>query len=222
MTTVKTKICGIKTVEALDTAIDAGAYYVGLVFFPKSPRNVGIATAGRLAEHARNHDRGRAKVVALVVDPDDAALRQIMDHVAPDVIQLHGRETPDRTAEVAALTKRPVIKAISVATASDAMRGAIDYRLAADLVLFDAKPPVGAALPGGNGVAFDWSLIKEAKERTAYMLSGGLTPENVGEAIRQTGAYNVDVSSGVESAPGVKDAELIRRFLQAVNTAKQT
>jgi phosphoribosylanthranilate isomerase len=217
MTTVKTKICGIKTAEALDAAIDAGAYYVGLVFFPKSPRNVDIATAAKLAAHAR----GRAQVVALVVDPDDAALLQIMQHVAPDMIQLHGHETPDRTAEVAAITKRPVIKAVSVASKADALRGASDYHLAADLVLFDAKPPAGAALPGGNGVAFDWSLISEAKKRAAYMLSGGLTSENVGEAIRQTGAYNVDVSSGVESAPGVKDAELIRRFLQAVKTAKQ-
>lgn len=217
MTAIKTKICGIKTVEALDAAIDAGAHYIGLVFFPKSPRNVDLATAARLAERAR----GRAQIVALVVDPDDSGLREIMDEVSPDIIQLHGHETPDRVAEVSALTKRPVIKAISVATADEALRGAIDYRLAADLLLFDAKPPTGAALPGGNGVAFDWTLISEAKEKAAYMLSGGLTPDNVAEAIRQTRAYNVDVSSGVESAPGVKDPELIRRFLQAVKTAKQ-
>jgi phosphoribosylanthranilate isomerase len=212
---VKVKICGIKTEAALDAALDAD--YVGLVFFAKSPRNVDLATAARLAKRAR----GRAQVVALVVDADDRLLDDIADKVAPDMFQLHGRETPERVAEIARRTKRPVMKAISVASVADALRGAAAYRLAADLVLFDAKPPKGADLPGGNGVAFDWSFIKQAKEQAAYMLSGGLTPENVGEAIRQTGAYNVDVSSGVETSPGVKDAELIRRFLHAVKTAKQ-
>lgn len=214
---VRAKICGIKTIEALDAALDGGAHMIGLVFFEKSPRNVDLATAARLAKHAH----GRADIVALVVDPDDRLLAGIMEKVSPDMIQLHGQESPDRAAEVSALTKRPVMKAISVASKADAAR-ALDYKLAADLVLFDAKPPAGANLPGGNGVAFDWSHIVEVKERVSYMLSGGLTPENVAEAIRQTGAYNVDVSSGVETAPGVKDAKLIRRFLQAVNTAKQT
>jgi phosphoribosylanthranilate isomerase len=214
---VKAKICGIKTAAAMDAALDAGAYYAGLVFYAKSPRNVDLATAERLAERAR----GRAEIVALVVDADDRLLADIVAAVNPTMFQLHGKETPERVAEVSALTKRPVIKAIAVASKADALH-VLDYKLAADLVLFDAKPPKGADLPGGNGVAFDWSLITEAKEKAAYMLSGGLTPDNVAEAIRQTGAYNVDVSSGVESAPGVKDAELIRRFLHAVNTAKQT
>jgi phosphoribosylanthranilate isomerase len=215
--TVEAKICGIKTEAALDAALDGGADYVGLVFFAKSPRNVDLTTAARLATRAR----GRAQIVALVVDPDDGALNDIMEHVAPDMIQLHGRETPDRVAAVASLTKRPVMKAIAVASLDDALR-ALEYRLAADLILFDAKPPRGpGSLPGGNGVAFDWGLITDVKERVPYMLSGGLTPDNVADAIRQTGAYNVDVSSGVERAPGVKDPELIRRFLQAVKAAKQ-
>jgi phosphoribosylanthranilate isomerase len=214
----KVKICGIKTDEALDAALDAGAFYIGLVFFAKSPRNVDLATAARLAKRAR----GRAQVVALVVDADDRLMDDIVDQVAPDMFQLHGKETPERVAEIAMRTKRPVMKAISVASEADALRGVAAYQLAADLILFDAKPPKGAELPGGNGVAFDWSFIQQAKEQTSYMLSGGLTADNVAEAIRQTGAYNVDVSSGVESAPGVKDAGLIRRFLEAVKTAKQT
>ncbi len=214
--TFKVKICGIKTGAAMDAAVDAGADYVGLVFFARSPRNVDLATAARLAERAR----GRAQVVALVVDASDRLLDDIVAAVAPDILQLHGTETPQRVAEIASRTKRPVMKAIAVASKADALR-ALDYKPAADLILFDAKPPPGADLPGGNGVAFDWTLIADAKDHVAYMLSGGLTAENVVAAIRQTGANNVDVSSGVESAPGVKDAGLIRRFLQAAKTAKQ-
>jgi phosphoribosylanthranilate isomerase len=215
---IEAKICGIKTDAALDTALEGGARYIGLVFFAKSPRHVDLATAARLAARAR----GRAKVVALTVDADDRLIEDIVAEVAPDIIQLHGHESPQRVAEVARLTKRPVMKAISVATEGDADT-AFDYASADTLILFDAKPPSGPrALPGGNGLAFDWNLIARLKDRVPFMLSGGLTPENVAEAIRVTGATKVDVSSGVESAPGVKDPVLIRRFLQAVKTAKQT
>jgi phosphoribosylanthranilate isomerase len=215
---VQAKICGIATDAALDAALDGGARYVGLVFFAKSPRNVDFATATRLAARAR----GRAKIVALVVDADDETLRDITDTVAPDMFQLHGKESPERVAEVARLTGRPIIKAIAVASQDDTVR-AETYGTVAQLVLFDAKPPTYPdALPGGNGLVFDWSLIASVSDRVPYMLSGGLTPENVAEAIRQTAAKMVDVSSGVESAPGVKDADKIRRFLDAVKTAKHT
>ncbi len=215
---VKTKICGIKTEAALDVAISGGASYAGLVFFAKSPRNIDLALGSRLAAHAR----GRAEIVALLVDPDDARVIEIMDKVAPDMLQLHGAETPERVADIARIARRPVMKAIAVASKADALR-ALDYRLAAGTILFDAKPPsTPDALPGGNGLSFDWSLLADVKDRVTYMLSGGLTPENVAAAIRQTGAYNVDVSSGVESAPGIKDPELIRRFLRAVKMDMQT
>ena len=215
--TVKVKICGLTATPTLDVALSAGADYVGLVFFPKSPRHLDVTTAASLAAVAR----GRAEIVALLVDPDDATLNSVMEAVAPDIIQLHGRETPDRVAQVANLAKRPVMKAISVGSEHDALK-ALEYRLAADLILFDAKPPPDAALPGGNGVTFDWTLLAGVKDRVPYMLSGGLTPDNVSAAIAATGAHTVDVSSGVESAPGVKDPELIRRFLRAAKTANQT
>ncbi|NOT72895.1 MAG: phosphoribosylanthranilate isomerase [Hyphomicrobium sp.] len=215
--TAGAKICGIKTDAALDAALEGGARYIGLVFFGKSPRNVDIATAARLAARARGH----AKVVALVVDADDEELGEIIDAVSPDMIQLHGHETPERVAGIAKLFQLPLIKAIAVGTRDDTVR-ALDYVSAARLILFDAKPPKEPdALPGGNGLVFDWNMIAEVSDRVPFMLSGGLTPDNVAAAIRQTGAHAVDVSSGVESAPGVKDPELIRRFLHAVKTAKQ-
>ncbi len=214
---VAAKICGIKSESALEAALDGGADYIGLVFFAKSPRNVDLATAKRLAERAR----GRAGVVALIVDANDATVRGIADEVVPDMFQLHGAETPERVADIARLTKRPVMKAIAVASKADVAR-ADDYHHAADLILFDAKPPTGPdALPGGNGVAFDWRLIADYEGSIPYMLSGGLTPDNVAQAIAATRARMVDVSSGVESAPGIKDPELIRRFLQAVKASKQ-
>ena len=215
---VQAKICGLSTEAALDAAIDGGARYVGLVFFPKSPRNVDLATAKRLADRAR----GKAEIVALVVDADDAQLTAIRDAVNPDHFQLHGKETPQRVAEVGRLTDRPVIKAIGVSSTADVVR-ADAYISVAQRILFDAKPPVAPeALPGGNGLVFDWSLIAGVADRVPYMLSGGLTPDNVAGAIHQTGATIVDVSSGVESAPGIKDPELIRRFLEAVKTAKHS
>jgi len=212
--TTEAKICGIKTREALDAAIEGGAGYIGLVFYSKSPRHLEVDEACSLAEYAR----GKVKIVALTVDADDAVLRKIIDEVAPDFLQLHGHETPERVAAIKQKFRRPVIKAIPVATPDDAAR-AHDYANVADLILFDAKAPPGATLPGGNGVAFDWLALEDVSR--PFMLSGGLTPKTVTNAIRITGAGAVDVSSGVESAPGVKDPELIRRFLRAVKTAKQ-
>lgn len=214
--TTKAKICGITTREALDAAVEGGADYVGFVFFAKSPRNIGIRDAAALAEHVR----GKAKAVALVVDADDEALRQIVDGMAPDFLQLHGRETPERTEAIKARFGVPVIKAIGVETAEDADL-ARTYRGVADIILFDAKAPKNAVLPGGNGLAFDWRILDNIRNELPFMLSGGLTAETVADAIRLTGAQAVDVSSGVERSPGVKDVALIRRFLQAVKPAKQ-
>ena len=211
------KICGLKTPEAIDAALEGGADYIGLVFFPRSPRHVDIATGLRLADRAR----GQAKIVALFVDPEDRALDSIVEKIQPDLIQLHGDESAPRVKEIRRRCGVPVIKAIRVGSAVDVKR-AQRYDDAADLILFDAKAPKGAELPGGNGLAFDWHALDDVKGRMQFMLSGGLTPANVAEAIRLTGARAVDVSSGVETAPGVKDPELIRRFLMAAKTAKQS
>ncbi|MET1045802.1 MAG: phosphoribosylanthranilate isomerase, partial [Hyphomicrobium sp.] len=170
-----------------------------------------------LAEHAR----GRAKIVALTVDADDATLQEIVDNVGPNILQLHGNERPERVAEIKRKFGRTVIKAISVATADD-VNAARDYAGVADLILFDAKPQAEAVLPGGNGRTFDWSLLSGVSEAVPFMLSGGLKFENVVEAITLTHPVAVDVSSGVESAPGIKDPERILRFLQAAKTATQS
>jgi phosphoribosylanthranilate isomerase len=217
--TVEVKICGLKTEAALDAALGSGADYVGLVFCAASPRNLDFETAHRLAERAR----GRAKIVTLLVDPDDTLLDLVVAAVAPDIIQLHGSETPQRVAEVSKRLGRPVLKAVKVADADDAL-GALIYAGKADRILFDAKPvPGGAdALPGGNGVPFDWEALAGVRGKLDYMLAGGLTPANVAEAICLTGATAVDVSSGVESRPGEKDPELIRSFLHAAKTARET
>lgn len=208
---VEVKICGLSTPETVQAAVVAGADLIGLVFFPKSPRNVTLEQAAQLAALAR----GRAKIVALVVDADDGLLAGIAGHVQPDFIQAHGSETPERVAEIERLTGKPVIKAIRVKDAGD-IAAAAAFSTVASLILYDSKAPetLGSALPGGNGHAFDWGLL-EGESRPAFMLAGGLTPENVAEAIRVTGARMVDVSSGVESAPGVKDAALIRKFIEA-------
>lgn len=215
---VEVKICGIKTDSALQAALDGGADYVGLVFHPDSPRNVDLAMARRLAAIAR----GRAKIVALLVDPDDRLLADVVETVAPDIIQLHGTESPERTAEVAHCYGRPVLKAVKVATAQDAEAADV-FQGRAQMILFDAKAPPGQgeALPGGNGIAFDWHALDGVRGKFPFMLAGGLTPDNVAEAIRLTGPAAVDVSSGVETRPGEKDAGLIRRFLQAAKTANQ-
>lgn len=210
------KICGIRTLDALEAAIAAGASHAGLVFFPRSPRHVGLDAAATLAAAAR----GRIISIALTVDASDAEIAAIVAAADPDMMQLHGAETPARAAQIRSLAGRPVIKAIPIEREGDAAR-ADAYQGAADLILFDAKPPRGgpAALPGGNGLAFDWRLLAPLRGKMRFMLSGGLTPENVGEAIALTGAAIVDVSSGVETAPGVKDSQLIRRFADAVSAA---
>lgn len=202
------KICGLKTADQLAVAIDAGASFVGFVFFPKSPRYVAPDIAASLAQEV---PPGIARV-GLFVDPDDALLESVLAQVPLDIIQLHGSESPDRLAEVKALTGLPVMKAVGVGDADDLDR-LWDYGLVADLLLVDAKPPKDAELPGGNGLSFDWRLLVGRKWLKPWMLAGGLTPDNVAEAVRLTGAQIVDVSSGVESAPGEKDPVRIRSFL---------
>jgi phosphoribosylanthranilate isomerase len=208
---IEVKICGLKTPDMMQVALEARADYVGLVFFEKSPRNLSLEAAADLSDMAR----GNAKIVVLLVDPADELVDQIMPYIAPDVLQLHGSETPARVAEIKRRTGAAVMKAIKVETATDAA-AALDYAGIADLILFDAKAPKGAILPGGNGVAFDWRTLDDVKRKVPYMLSGGLTPTNVADAIRRTGATRVDVSSGVESSPGEKDADLIRAFIANV------
>jgi phosphoribosylanthranilate isomerase len=208
--TTRVKICGLRTAEALEAAIAAGADYVGLVIFPPSPRHVDVEEAAGLAELAR----GRTAVVALTVDPDDALLDRIASEVRPDFIQLHGGEPPARVATIRARLGVGVIKAVKVATADD-VAAALAYRDVADLVLFDAMPPKDADRPGGHGAVFDWRLLDGVADQLDFMLSGGLTPENVADAIRATGAFAVDVSSGVEERRGVKSVPLIRAFLAA-------
>jgi phosphoribosylanthranilate isomerase len=212
--TTKVKICGLKTEAALEAALAGGADYVGLVFFPPSPRYLTPEAAKPLAAQAR----GRARIVALMVDPDDALIEAVLASVDPDLLQLHGNESPERVAEVRRRWAKPVMKAVKVETAQDA-EAALRYSGIADLILFDARPPKGSLLPGGNGAPFDWRALSTVKDKVAYMLSGGLTPHTVAEAIRVTGAAIVDVSSGVEVQPGEKDFELIRGFLAAAKGA---
>lgn len=206
---MRAKICGLTTPEAVEAAAEAGAAYIGFVFFPKSPRNLSLAEAEVLALSV---PPGIVKV-ALTVNADDA----LIDDIAAlpiDMFQLHGAESPVRVAEVKARTGLPVMKAIGVADAQDLERIA-DYDGVADQILVDAKPPKGGEVPGGNGLAFDWRLIEGRDWTGPWMLAGGLDPDNVAAATRLTGAAQVDVSSGVESAPGVKDIEKIRAFMKA-------
>lgn len=211
---VRVKICGLSTPETLEAALAAGADLIGLVHFPRSPRHVDLAAGAALAARAR----GRAERVVLLVDPDDALLDAVTAALDPDWIQLHGRESPERSAAIRARSGRPVMKALGVATLDD-LAPVAAYAGAADRILLDAKPAPGAALPGGNGHAFDWTLIGRAGLAPGFMLSGGLTPQNVGEALAVTGARAVDVSSGVERGPGRKDPELIRAFVAAARAA---
>ena len=208
------KICGLSSVETLAAALDVRADRVGFVFYPKSPRHVSIDWAMTLAAMAR----GRATIVALTVDADDERLDAIVAAINPDMLQLHGRETPDRVAAIRTRFGRPVIKAIGISTAQD-LAAASDYAAVADELLFDAKPPPGAQHPGGNGVAFDWRILAALDLDVPFMLSGGLAPGTVGDAVRITRAPAVDVSSGVESAPGIKQPELIAAFVRAAREA---
>lgn len=213
MARIGIKICGISDRASLDAAIGAGADHIGLVFFAKSPRNVGIEQAAALAQHAA----GRAKIVGLFVDPEEDFLGQMRRRVHLDVIQLHGKESPARVAQVIAAQGLPVWKAIGVRKTAD-LDAARDYRGVAR-ILYDAKPPEGADLPGGTGLRIDWSLMAGYRHSIPWILAGGLDPRNVGEAIETTGADFVDVSSGVESAPGIKDAARIAAFCTAVRAA---
>ncbi|MBL9047461.1 MAG: phosphoribosylanthranilate isomerase [Tabrizicola sp.] len=212
---VRVKICGLKTPGDVAAVAKAGAAYAGFNFFPKSPRSVTIEAAQPLAVAA---PEGLCKV-ALVVDTDDASLDAIVSGVALDMLQLHGHETPARVAEIKARYGLPVMKVIGVAEEAD-LAGLLDFQLVADQILVDAKAPKGAVLPGGNGLTFDWRLLVGRKWLKPWMLAGGLTPENVGQAIQRTGARQVDVASGVESAPGVKDATRIAAFVEAAQGVK--
>jgi phosphoribosylanthranilate isomerase len=204
------KICGLSTPETLDAALDAGADLVGFVSFPKSPRHVELDRGRTLALRAK----GRAQRVALVVDPEDGALAALVAALDPDLIQLHGSETPERVAAIRARFGRPVMKAVGIAEAADL--DAVAAHRGCDRLLLDAKPPRSAdALPGGNGLAFDWRLLAGLDPGLRFMLSGGLNPDNVAAAIRLTGAGAVDVSSGVESRPGAKDPAKIEAFVKA-------
>ena len=209
------KICGLNTAQAVEAALAGGASHVGFIFFAKSPRNVSPDQAGALREKAR----GQARTVAVTVDADDAALDAIVAAMAPDMLQLHGSETPARIAEVKARYGLPVMKALAVSTAAD-LAAARPFFAVADRMLFDAKPPKGSELPGGNGVAFDWSLLAALDPGVDYMLSGGLNAANVGDALRIGNPPGIDVSSGVESTPGVKDTALMDDFFAAVRAAR--
>jgi len=210
--TISIKICGLSTEETIDAATAAGADMVGLVFHDASPRHLGLNRASELAQRVR----GRAEIVALTVEADDATLDAIVTAIAPAWLQLHGTESPDRVAAIAGRYGLPVLKAIPVREVSD-VAIADRYRGVADMILFDAKPPAGTLLPGGNGISFDWTLLEGGA--SPFMLSGGLDPANVGEAIRVAAPAAVDVSSGVETAPGRKDADLIRAFVAAARMA---
>ncbi|MGW9232198.1 phosphoribosylanthranilate isomerase [Pseudorhizobium sp. NPDC055634] len=209
------KICGLKTQEAIERAIARGATHVGFIFFPKSPRHIDPEVAAELAEPVR----GRARIVAVTVDASDEDLDDIVHLLKPDILQMHGSETPERVLQVKALYGLPVMKAFSVRDASDLDR--IDpYLGVADRFLFDAKAPAGSELPGGNGVSFDWKIMASLDESVDYMLSGGLNKDNVGLALASTRARGLDVSSGVESAPGVKDTAMIDAFFDAIAEAR--
>lgn len=213
------KICGLSTEESVDTAVGAGADMLGLNFHPKSPRYITPERAAMLALLAR----GRAQIVALSVDPDDAMLSHWLSTLSPDLWQFHGQESLERVRDARAVFGLPVMKALGVSTSSD-LAGVPAYAAVSDHILLDAKPPKDAAYPGGHGRVFDWAILSALPPGLAFMLSGGLTPENVGEAIRTIRAMGlnligVDVSSGVESAPGVKDLGKIRAFIAAAREA---
>ena len=209
------KICGLSTRETLDAALVAGADMVGFVFFPPSPRHIRLETARELGRQVRD----RAQKVALSVDADDATLDAVVEALQPDILQLHGHETPARAAEIKRKFGREVMKALPVERAAD-LAILPDYATVADRILFDARPPKGATRPGGLGAVFDWHLLENLDLTLPFMVSGGLHAGNVAEAIRVTRAHGVDISSGVERAPGVKDVEMIREFIRAARASQ--
>ncbi len=208
------KICGLSTPETLAAALEAGADMVGFVFFPPSPRHIDLGTAARLGRQTK----GRALKVALSVDADDALLANSIEALRPDLLQLHGKETTARVRDIKQKFGLPVMKAIPVAAAAD-LAPLPGYAAVADRILFDARAPKDATRPGGLGAAFDWLLLENLRLDVPFMVSGGLHADNVAEAVRVTRAGGVDVSSGVESAPGVKDIEMIRAFVRAARVA---
>ena len=217
MTTL-VKICGLKSADACAAAAAAGADYLGFVFYPPSPRAITPAEAGALG---RAVPAGGPRKVAVTVDPDNALLTAIVDEARPDIIQLHGSETPERVADIRQRFARPVMKAIAVAERDD-VAAARAFEAVADLLLFDAKPPKNReSLPGGNGLGFDWRLLADERWACPWLLAGGLTADNVAAAIRLTHAPGVDVASGVESAPGVKDLDKIRQFISVAKSAHE-
>ena len=211
---VEAKICGLSTPETVRAALDGGAGRLGFVLFEKSPRHVTLDAAAALARPVR----GRARIVALLVDPSDAMVEQTARVLAPDEIQLHGKESPARAREIGQRAGASVIKALPIFDAADLAR-AREFETAVDHLMFDAKPPIDAERPGGHGGAFDWAVLSGERFARPWFLAGGLDPWNVGEAIRVTGAPMVDVSSGVERGAGIKDPALIAAFLGAVRRA---
>jgi len=205
------KICGLKTPEAVHAALAGGASHIGFIFFEKSPRHIKLVDAARLRKLAI----GKADVVAVSVDADDEMLDRIVAEVKPDMLQLHGHETPARVSEIKARYSLPIMKAFAIRETGD-LAGVEAYSGIVDRLLFDAKPPKGSDLPGGNGVAFDWALLGELGAGVPYMLSGGLDQTNIADAMAIARPPGIDISSGVESGPGVKDVQLISDFLQAV------
>jgi phosphoribosylanthranilate isomerase len=210
------KICGLSTRETLDVALDAGADMVGFVFFPPSPRHLGLEAARDLGKLAKR----RASKVALTVDADDANLSGIVEALQPDILQLHGRETVARVRDIRQKFSLPVMKAIAVETSAD-LASLPDYTMVADRILFDARAPMEATRPGGLGTAFDWHVLENLDLQIPFMVSGGLHAGNVAEAIRVTHAAGVDVSSGVERAPGQKDPDMIRAFIRAARATEE-
>jgi phosphoribosylanthranilate isomerase len=211
---VSAKICGVTTPEAVRAALDGGAAYLGFMFFAASPRNIAIEAAARLAEPVR----GRARIVAVTVDPSDAELDRIAAGLRPDILQLHGKETPSRVRAAAARSGAGVIKVLPVSEAADLDR-ACDYEGVAEHLMFEGRPPKDATRPGGTGSSFDWSLLAGRRFQRPWFLAGGLDPWNLAEAVQQSGAPIVDVSSGVERGPGLKDPALITAFLDAARKA---
>jgi len=212
--TIQVKICGINSVESADAAVRAGADFAGLVFHPKSPRALNLEQARALSGRMK----GRTRIVALMVDPDDASLKSAIAAAKPDFIQLHGNESVARVGEIKSMTSLPVIKAIAVAESADLSKASA-FEAVADMLLFDAKAPANATREGGHGAAFDWQLLRGRTFSRPWLLAGGLNAENVARAISVSGAPGVDVSSGVETAPGQKSAEMIRAFVEGVRNA---
>ena len=210
------KICGLSTPETLDAALQAGADMVGFVFFPASPRHINLETARELGRQAK----GRAIKVALTVDADDTTLANIVETLRPDILQLHGKESVARLRDIKQAVGVQLMKVLPVETPAD-LAPLAGYAAVADRILFDARPPKGATRPGGLGAVFDWHLLQNLDLKLPFMVSGGLTADNVAEAIRVTRAGGVDVSSGVERAPGIKDPEMIRAFIRAARATQE-